>query len=406
MTKTLISAGRVVTCDTARDPDDPLGVIADGAVVTEGGIVVAVGDREALEPKHPDALRQSHEGALLTPGLVDAHTHAAWVGSRGREYALRMAGAGYEEIAAAGGGIVASMQAVRQAGAAELQVALLGRLRRMAALGVTTVEVKSGYGLNEAAERRQLEAVALAAEQPDLPRVVPTFLGLHALPPDGGDHQSYAAACRRWLDGIAADGLARFVDAYIDRAAFSAAEARPVLARARELGLDIRLHCGQFADVGGVELGVELQAASIDHLEHVSEGAAELMAEAGTSAGLLPVASFTLAQPPPPVALLRRTGVSLVVASDANPGSAPTESLPLALSFAARSYGLTVREIILGATAVAARSLKLPAGVLKVGAPADLVVWDLAAEQELLQPWGVPKTKLVLRDGRPIHHHA
>ncbi len=400
----LISARRVVTCNADGDHDDPLGVIEDGAVVEEGGVVVALGDRTSLESKYPAAQRHTCDDGVLTPGLVDAHTHAVWVGTRGREYALRMAGADYEEIAKAGGGIVASMKAVRQASAAQLQDALLSRLRRMAALGVTTVEVKSGYGLEEAAERRQLEAIARAAEQPDLPRVVPTFLGLHALPPDGGDRERYAASCRRWLDGIAADALASFVDAYIDRAAFSVAQARPVLERARELNLDIRLHCGQFADVGGVELGVELGAASIDHLEHVSEPAAALMAEAGTCAGLLPVASFTLAQAPPPVDLLRRAGVPLVVASDANPGSAPTESLPLALSFAARGYGMTAPEIIRGATAEAGRSLKLPVGILRVGAPADLVVWDLAAEEELLQPWGVSKIRLVMRDGRPIHH--
>jgi imidazolonepropionase len=375
-------------------------VIDDGAFLVEDGVVTAVGT--VAELAHPGIERVDHPG-LCTPGLVDAHTHAAWFGSRAGEYAMRMRGAGYEEIAKAGGGIVSSMRSVRAASPAALADALAARLARMASLGVTTVEVKSGYGLSEEAERKQLEAVARAAERDDLPRVVPTFLGLHALPPEaGGDRAAYAATCRGWLDGIAADGLARFVDAYVDRAAFSAADARPLLERARALGLGLRLHVGQFADVGGAELAAELGASSVDHLEHVSEAAVALLAEAGVAAVLLPVASFTLGQAPPDVARLRAAGVPLVVASDANPGTAPTESLPLAMAFAARSYGLSVAEVVLGATRKAAESLGLPCGVLRAGAPADAVLWDLAHEDELIQPWGTSRAAVVLRGGKPL----
>ncbi len=405
--KTLYAATRLVTCD--GDPAEPgatagdatVGAIDGGGVVVDGGCIVAVGDAAALSGAHPDAHRVDHPG-LITPGLVDAHTHAAWVGSRGREYLMRMQGADYEAIARAGGGIVSSMHALRQASLDDIEAALRARLQRMAAMGVTTVEIKSGYGLDEATERRQLEAIRRVASDPTLPAVSPTFLGLHALPPETATRRDHAAACLGWLERIAADKLCRWVDAYIDRSAFSVEEARPVLERARDLGLGIRLHVGQFADVGGAELAAALDAHSADHLEHISEAGAHALATSGVHAVLLPVASFTLGQPPPPVPLLREAGVKLVVASDANPGTAPTESLPLAIALAIRSYGLTLREALLGATRHAAASLDSPAGVLRPGAPADLVLWDLPHEADLALPWGVPKAKQVLRAGTPL----
>ncbi len=398
----LITAPRVLTMDGQGDGDGELGVLEDAAVIVQGDSIVAVGPREALCAQQPELVPVCHSG-LLTPGLVDAHTHAVWVGSRGQEYVARMGGADYEQLAALGGGIVASMRAVREATVEQLSEALVGRLRRMAAMGVTTVEVKSGYGLSEQVERNQLEAIACAAQRNDVPAVVPTFLGMHALPPEaGGDRDRYAAQCIEWLERIAADGLARYVDAYVDRAAFSVAQAKPLMQRARDLGLGIRLHIGQFADVGGAELAAELSAASVDHLEHVSTQGAQALAEAGCFGVLLPVASFTLGQAPPPIALLRDCGVSLVVASDANPGTAPTESLPLALSLAVRSYGLSLPEALVGVSRNAARSLGSAAGLLRAGGPADLVLWDLPHEAELAQPWGVPKTRAVLRAGKVI----
>jgi len=376
-------------------------------VLIAQGIIEAIGDAQELASANAGVARLDVPDALLTPGLVDAHTHAAWVGSRAHEYVMRMQGAGYEAIAKAGGGIVSSMRAVREASLPTIARALEHRLRRMATLGVTTVEVKSGYGLDEASERRQLEAVAAVARNAGLPAVVPTFLGLHAVPPEtAGDRDAHARSCLAWLEGIARDRLARYADAYVDRNAFSVAQARPVLARARELGLGVRLHVGQFADVGGAELAAELGAASADHLENVGAAGAAALAKAGTRAVLLPVASFTLGQAPPPVALLRRAGVHLVVASDANPGTAPTESLPLAMSLAVRHYGLTVAEAVLGATREAAHCLGLGGGMLRVGSSADLVLWDLPHEDELVQPWGLARTRLVFRQGRVIHHSA
>jgi imidazolonepropionase len=280
----------------------------------------------------------------------------------------------------------------------------------MARLGVTCVEIKSGYGLLPDLEEKQLSAIALVAKDPSLPRLVPTFLALHALPP-GADRAAYVERAATELVPRFAR-LCEFVDGYVDRDAFHVEEARAVGRAAREAGLGVRLHVGQFSDVGGAELCAELGAASADHLEHVSPEGAAMLAAAGTHAILLPTASFTLGQPPPPVAALRAAGVPLVVASDSNPGTAPTESLPLALALAVRLYGLTPAEALLGATRLAAASLRLfdghgesareVRGALVPGARADLVVWDLPHELALVQPWGTPRTRVVMRDGRVI----
>jgi imidazolonepropionase len=396
-------APRVVTCDPARaTPDDPLGVVVDGAVLIEDDRVAWVGPKADLVAGTPLTF---HEGSVLTPGLVDAHTHACWAGSRHAEYAVRMAGGDYEAIARAGGGILSTHRAVAAASEDELTLLLSARLRPMAAHGVTCVEVKSGYGLLPEHEEKQLRAIARVAKDETLPRVVATFLGLHALPPSC-DRDAYVARVADDLVPRFAP-LYEFVDAYVDQNAFRVEDARRVGEAALRAGRRVRLHVGQFADVGGAELCAELGAASADHLEHVSaEGAAKLAA-AKTVAVLLPVASFTLRQAPPPVAVLRDAGVPLVVASDSNPGTAPTESLPLALALAVRSYGLTPAEAILGATRLAAASLgrSQPTelrGRLTVGARADLAVWDLPHELALVQPWGTSRASLVMRDGRTL----
>jgi imidazolonepropionase len=394
----LVTSPRVVTCDPARATAlDPLGAIDDGAVLIDEGAIVAVGHRAELAARAADAEVVAFDG-VVTPGLVDAHTHAPYVGSRDAEYALRMQGKGYEEIAAAGGGIVASMRAVRAASVDELTRALVARLGRMRALGVTTVECKSGYGLDLENEMKQLEAVRRAAAVSDV-RLVPTYLALHALPPEAnGDRRAFSErVARAWLPKIAGEELASFVDAYIDRAAFTVDEARGLLEKGRELGLGLRVHAGQFDDVGAAMLAASVGAASADHLEHVGDASIEAMARAGVRAVLLPIASFTLGQSPPPVAALRAAGVNLVVASDANPGTAPTDSLPLALALAVRTYGLTVAEAILGATREAAASLGLAdvCGALRSGLAADVVAWDLPHEAGIVQPWGGPRVAAV-----------
>jgi imidazolonepropionase len=394
----LVAAPRVITCDPRRP--DPLGVVEDGAVLIEAGRIVAVDHFDALRSSGAPVVLRG-EG-VLTPGLVDAHTHAAWVGSRHDEYRIRLAGGDYETIAQAGGGIRSTMRAVRATPQEDLEKQLWKRLHRMLSQGVTTVEIKSGYGLDEANERKQLQAIRYAGAAPELPRVVPTYLVLHAVPPEFERQRSaYAAAVLLWLRSFAAEGLVRFVDAYVDRSAFSVDEAEPALRLARELGLGVRLHAGQFADVGACELAARVGASSADHLEHAGPAAIEALAGAGVAAVLLPVASFTLGQAPPPVSALREAGVLRVVASDANPGTAPTESLPLALALAARLYGLTPAECLLGATRLAAASLGLggEVGALVPGASADLALWDLPHEDALVQPWGPPPLEAVVLRG-------
>jgi imidazolonepropionase len=402
-----LAAPRVVTCDPARA--DALGVVDDGVVVIDGARIAYVGARAGS----PEGVELVDVGdRVVTPGLVDAHTHACWVGSRHAEYAQRMrprvpgfAGTHYRAIANAGGGILATHRAVAAASEEDLMQALVARLRRMASLGVTTVEVKSGYGLEGSHERKQLAAIARVAARDDVPAVVSTLLALHALPDDArGDRAAYVAGVARDLiPEIGRQRLARFVDAYVDAGAFTVDEARTVAEAARAAGLGVRLHVGQFADVGGAELAASLGAASADHLEHVSPSGIEALAAAGVAAVLLPVASFTLALPPPPVDALRAAGIVLVVASDANPGTAPTESLPLAMALAVREYGLSTEEALLGATRNAAAALALgDRGVLREGARADIVVWDLPHEQAIVQPWGVAKTHTVIAGGKDL----
>ncbi len=389
------AAARVVTCGD-------LGVIEDGVVVVDGAAIAYVGPRKGA----PGGVSIEELGdRVITPGLIDAHTHACFAGSRHAEYAARAAGRDYRDIARAGGGIVSTHRAVAAASEEELAASLRARLRRMAWLGVTTVEVKSGYGLEEVHERKQLAAIARVSGSPGLPAVVPTFLALHALPPavatgGGPARAAYVESAAHLVQAVAREGLARYVDAYVDEGAFTAAEARTVAEVARTNRLGVRLHVGQFADVGGAELAADVGAASVDHLEHVSAAGIDALARTGISAVLLPVASFTLGQAPPPIGALRDAGVPLVVASDANPGTAPTESLPLALSLAVRLYGLTPDEALLAATRNAAASLGLADwGVLRPGARADLTLWDLPHEQAIVQPWGVARTHAVLIAG-------
>ncbi|MCL2448975.1 MAG: imidazolonepropionase [Polyangiaceae bacterium] len=392
------AAVRVVTCDPERP--GALGVVENGVVGVDGGRIVFVGPRENAPS---DATIVDLGDRVITPGLVDAHTHACWVGSRHTEYAMRLAGSDYRDIAEAGGGIVSTHRAVASATEGDLAGALTARLRRMASLGVTTVEVKSGYGLHPDDELKQLAAIARSASDDGVPAVVPTLLALHALPA-GADRSAYVARVAGDLvPAVARDKLARFVDAYVDAHAFTADEARIVCDAARAAGLGVRLHAGQFADVGGAELAASVGAASIDHVEHVSAGGIRVLAGAGVTAILLPIASFTLAQAPPPVASLRQAGVAMAVASDANPGTAPSESLPLAMALAVRAYGLTPDEAILGATRVAAASLGLTCrGILRVGLRADLAIWELPHEHAIVQPWGVAKTSAVFVEGRRV----
>jgi imidazolonepropionase len=404
-----IAAKRVVTCDPSRaTPTNPLGAVDDAAVLYDEHSISWIGPRAAAKDK---AQLVDYGDRVITPGLVDAHTHSAWVGSRHHEYALRMGGADYRAIAESGGGILSTYRAVTMATEDAIVGQLGARLRRMAELGVTTVEVKSGYGLEPEGERKQLRAIARVRQDESLPSVVATYLALHALPESARSNRDHYVlrAGTSIVQEVAQQKLAQFVDAYVDANAFTVDEARLVCEGARRAGLGVRLHVGQFADIGGAQLCADVGALSADHLENIDADGIEALAKAGVAATLLPVASFTLGQEAPPIHALREAGVTLVVASDANPGTAPTESLPLAMALSVPMYGLTPAEAILGATRNAAISLGLaghgvsrPRGSLVPGARADMVVWDLPHEVAILQPWGVAKTHVVFSNGRSI----
>jgi imidazolonepropionase len=407
-----IASKRIVTCDPTRaTPDNPLAVIEDGVVLYDEHSISWVGPRSKANADDKVEI-VDYGDRVVTPGLVDSHTHSAWVGSRHNEYVMRMAGnADYRSIADSGGGILSTYRAVAKASEATIAEELKERLHRMAELGVTTVEVKSGYGLEPDGERKQLRAIAHARADLTLPSVVATYLALHALPDTAkGSRDHYVLrAGTALVQEFARDKLASFVDAYVDQNAFNVDEARLVCEAAKRAGLGVRMHVGQFADIGGAQLCAEVGAKSADHLENIDADGIDALAKAGVAATLLPIACYTLGQAAPPIDAFREAGISMIVASDANPGTAPTESLPLAMALSLPLYGLTAAEAILGATRNAAISLGLaghgvtrPRGSLVSGARADIVIWDLPHEHAILQPWGVPKTHLVMRRGRPI----
>ena len=369
-------------------PDRPgLGVIEAGLIAAADGTVLYAG-AEADAPGFDAPERLDCEGRWITPGLVDCHTHLIHGGNRAHEFELRLAGASYEEIARAGGGIVSTMAATRAAGESELIASALPRLDALLAEGVTAIEIKSGYGLALEAEARQLRAArALAARRPVT--VTTTFLGAHALPPEAdGDKDVYIArVCEEMLPAIAGAGLADAVDGFCEGIAFSPAQIALVFEAARRLGLPVKLHADQFSNLHGAALAAGFGALSADHLEYTDDAGAAAMARAGTVAVLLPGAFyFTRETHPPPVEAFRRTGTRIALATDCNPGSSPLTSLLLAMNFAATLFRLTVEECIAGVTREAARALgRLGSiGTLEPGKQCDLAIWNIERPAELV----------------------
>ena len=407
----LRGAREVITCSGVLPPaaakadfdPAPLGLIEDGAVAIADDRIVAVGrtaDVERAVRLTPDAVVIDVGDAVLAPGLVDAHTHALFVGDRAAEFSLRVQGAGYAEIAARGGGIAASVRALRAASDEALREALAQRLDAMARFGATTVEVKSGYALETGHELRALKAArAMGA------RAVPTFLGLHAVPPElrgtgDGRARYLATVAGRMLDAVLREGDARFIDAYVDGPGFTVAECAPTLERAKAAGLRARLHVGQFEDVGGAELAAALGAASADHLEHVSDDGLRALAAAGVTAVLLPGAAFSLGQPMPDARRMRALGVAVALATDCNPGTSHCDALPLMAAFGVRQMGLSTVEAWFAVTATAAGCLDLPdRGRLVVGARADVAVLDLPGWEALPYMLGSPRARATVTGG-------
>jgi imidazolonepropionase len=384
----LFRDARLATMDPSRPG---LGMVEAGAVVTDGARIVFAGAEADLPPGLVDAEVVDCEGRWITPGLIDCHTHLVHAGNRAREFELRLAGASYEEIARAGGGIVSSVTALRAASEDDLVRETLPRLDALIAEGVTTVEVKSGYGLDRAAETRSLGAARRLADQRPV-TVRTSFLGAHAVPPEfAGNRAGYlATVIEDMLPAVAASGLADAVDAFCEGIAFQPDEIDRLFTAARGLGLPVKLHADQLSDLGGAALAARHGALSADHLEYTGEAGAAAMAAAGTVAVMLPAAFYFIRETRvPPVDLFRRHGVAMAVATDCNPGTAPLTSLLLATNMAATLFRMTVEECLLGVTRNAARALGLDdAGVLASGMRADLAVWDVEHPAELVYRMG------------------
>jgi imidazolonepropionase len=385
-------------------PEVPRGV---EAVMAAEGRIQALGGRAELERRHPRAERIALAGGLLAPGFVDAHTHPAFAAGRAAEFGMKCAGKSYQEIAAAGGGIRASARAVRAASEAELAAHVGNHFRRMLRHGTTCCEAKSGYGLTVADELKSLRAIRAAAAATGM-EALPTFLGAHAVPEEFvGRADAYVELLiAEALPAVRAEGLARAVDVYVEDGAFTLAQARRYLEAARALGFALRVHADQFQALGGVELAAELGAESVDHLEALTDAGLEALALSGrTCAGLLPAAPHFLGlDADAPARRLLKAGVPYFVATDFNPGSCYTPSLPEAAHFARRRLGLTAAEAFHGVTAGAAASLGLGArkGRIAPGCDADLVLLDLPDLEHFGYGFGENPVRWVMAAGRPL----
>jgi imidazolonepropionase len=380
------------------------GAIADGAVAMAGGRIAWVGPSRAVPAHARAAETRDAEGRCVTPGLVDAHTHLVYGGNRAAEFEMRLQGATYEEIAAAGGGILSTVRATRASDEAALFAAAESRLRRLCSEGVTTVEVKSGYGLDRDTEIALLRVGRRLGET--LPvSVRTTYLGAHAVPPEFRDRSDAYVdmVCSEMLPLVARDGLADAVDAFCERIAFTPAQVARVFDVARRLGLPVKLHADQLSDGGGAALAARYGALSADHLEHTSPAGVDALRAAGCVAVVLPGAYYFLREPKaPPIDALRACGVPIAVATDCNPGTSPLVSLLLAANMACTLFRMTPSDALAAITRNAARALGLleDRGTIAVGKRADLVVWDVEHPAELVAAMAANPASSIFRAGR------
>jgi imidazolonepropionase len=375
---------RLATLSAQREG---LGVIEDGVVAAKDGIIVYAGPKADAPTGLRSTAQTDCEGRWITPGLIDCHTHLVYGGNRAEEFELRLAGASYEEIARRGGGIVSTVKATRAAGEDELVRGAQRRLDALIAEGVTTIEVKSGYGLELATERCQLRAARqLGHDNPITVRK--SFLGAHALPPERvGESGTYIAEVCDMIPQLSAEGLVDAVDAFCEKIAFSVEETAQVFARARECHLPVKLHADQLSNLGGAALAARFGALSADHLEYADEDGIAAMARAGTVAVVLPGAYYFLREKQaPPIELMRKHRVPIALATDSNPGSSPMTSLLLTMNMGATLFRLTVDECLAAVTREAARALGLfgETGSLDAGKRCDLAIWDIERPAELV----------------------
>ena len=381
----------------------PYGLIDDGAIVVEGREIRWVGPRLGLPQEFAGSEAMDLGGRLVTPGLIDAHSHVVYGGNRAKEFEMRLSGASYEEIAKAGGGILSTVTATRAATQEDLVAAALPRVDAMISEGVTTLEIKSGYGLTPDIELTMLRAARDIAEKRGL-RVRTTYLAAHAVPPE------FAGRADDYIDTVVlptlrqahGEGLVDAVDGFCEGIAFAPDQIARVFDLAKGLGLPVKLHAEQLSNLGGAALAASYGALSADHIEYLDDQGVAAMAKAGTIAVLLPGAFYTLKETQkPPVASLRKAGVPMAVATDCNPGSSPMTSLLLAMNMACTFFGLTPQEALAGATRNAALALGLTdAGVVAAQKRADLAVWDVSHPAELAYTIGMNPLHKRVFEGR------
>ena len=379
-----------------------LGIVDDGIVACSDGRIVYAGpatDAPAFGAKE----RIDCKGRWITPGLIDCHTHLVYAGNRAREFELRLEGARYEEIARAGGGILSTVTATRAAGEDELVTQSLPRLDALIAEGVTTVEIKSGYGLTLEHETKLLRAARRLGNERDI-ETVTTFLGAHALPPEAdGDKDTYIATVCAMIPALAQGGLADAVDTFCETIAFTPEQTARVFETAAAHGLRVKLHADQLSNGHGAALAARFGALSADHLEHTDEDGVAAMAKAGTVGVLLPGAFYFLRETKvPPVEAMRRLGVPIALATDCNPGTSPLTSLLLTMNMGATLFALTIAECLAGVTREAARALGRlgEIGTLEAGKNCDLAIWDIEQPADLVYRMGFNPLHARVRNGR------
>jgi imidazolonepropionase len=383
-----LNARLATLAETLAGESEGLGIVEQGAVAATGGRIVHAGAQSAL-PSGWDAIEKVDcAGRWITPGLIDCHTHLIFGGNRAQEFEMRLAGASYEDIARAGGGIISTVKATRAADEDELVASALPRLDHLLAEGVTTIEVKSGYGLDLETELRMLRAARRLEASRDV-SVMTTFLGAHALPPEaGGDKDAFIARiCDEILPAVARENLADAVDGFCEGIAFTPEQIAKVFRAAKAVSLPIKLHADQLSNLHGAKLAAEHGALSADHLEYTDEEGAVAMARAGTVAVLLPGAFYVLREKQvPPIELFRKHGVRLALATDCNPGTSPMTSLLLAMNMGATLFRFTIDECLAGVTREAARALGClhETGTLEPGKWCDLAIWDIERPAELV----------------------
>lgn len=395
----VLSNATVATMDAQADAR------AVDTIVIDGTVIAWVGEAKDLPPRYADAPRRDLEGRLVTPGLIDCHTHIVYGGDRAREFEMRLEGAGYEEIARAGGGILSSVRNTREASEDELLAQALPRVDTLLAEGVTTLEIKSGYGLDVASELKMLRVARRIGEARPV-HVVTSWLAAHALPPEYKDDRAgyIEKVVLAGMDQGHAEGLIDAVDGFCEGIAFSTEEMAGIFDHARGLGLAVKLHAEQLSDLHGAAMAAKHGALSADHLEYLGSDGIAAMAKSGTVAVLLPGAFYTLRETKyPPIQALREAGVAMALATDCNPGTSPLTSILLTMNMGATLFRMTPAECLRGVTGNAARALGLSdRGVIAPGARADLAIWDVRHAAELSYRIGFNPLHMRIFGGRNV----